>query len=119
MAGSPGFAGQAGAGVSGGAGKANGGAGSPGGGGGPSGKGSKGTGGPGPGEHALSFSGGAFSLHVPPAERPRPVDRVEKVRPTNFLCFRWYGVRGLLTAMNVADSIWNKLTRVSVPLRQR
>lgn len=34
--------------------------------------------------------------------------------PATFLCFRWCGVRGLLTAMNVADSIWNKLTRVVV-----
>ena len=39
---------------------------------------------------------------------------MEKARAVNFLCFRWYGVRGLLPAMNVADSIWNKLTRVVV-----
>jgi cell division protein FtsB len=39
---------------------------------------------------------------------------VEKIRTVNFLCFRWYAVRGLLAAMNVADSIWNKLTRVVV-----
>ncbi len=34
--------------------------------------------------------------------------------PAIFLYFRWYEVHGLLTAMNVADSIWNKLTRVVV-----
>ena len=34
--------------------------------------------------------------------------------PGKFLCFRWYAARDLLTAMNVADSIWNKLTRVVV-----
>jgi Tfp pilus assembly protein PilO len=39
---------------------------------------------------------------------------VEKVRAVNFLCFRWYAVRALMAAMNVADSIWNKLTRVVV-----
>ena len=63
------------AGVSGGAGKASGGSGATGGAGSPgSGKGSKGTGGPGPGEQALSFSRGAFSLHVPPAaDGPRPL----------------------------------------------
>ena len=37
-----------------------------------------------------------------------------KILPAEFLCFRLCIPRGLLKAMNVADSIWDKLTRVVV-----
>jgi cell division protein FtsB len=55
-----------------------------------------------------------------PTTQLRPewtVDRVDKVRLVNFrefLYFRSSAVRDLLPAMNVADSIWNKLTRVVI-----